>query len=727
MAGAASFWPTKVRRFRPLLFLIVCSLSAQPTLSILKPLPMKRFFFALCCMAALTVGAQTTPTPMPNQIVEALRVSQLKDLTPAQKPRVTKLALTGTLTARGNSDFRQLRDLCPQLRELDLSQADVTEIPDNAFLGCSNLRKIILPTKLRKIGYQAFLGCRGLTSISFPAGLEEVGSGAFNGCTRLREVHFAGAQPKVVGFAAFNGVPAPNLPTETDALREKVRTEKYSLVPLPAQLEERAGAPFEVARIGRIEAAPALHNEAGVARRVLRERTGVSVLRGGAALQLSVDTVAVSNAEGYTLTVDKKGIRIVGGSPAGVYYGLMTLDQLLAAQPTQLAPVFIADAPRTSVRELMVDPCRTFIPFARLKQIVTEMARYKFNALHLHLVDDQAWRIEIKKYPRLVAESSTRPAMDDMLYSSPGFYTQAEMKELVAFAAAHHVMVIPEIEMPGHEVAAIHAYPELTPGAKKVPIRTTCGVSNELLNPASEFTYQFLFDVFDELAEVFPAPYVHLGGDEAGMPPLDCWTNDSSCNALKDRLGITSRDRSENWRLQKYLFDRVIEHLRDKLGKTPMFWYETDFKEIQPGCVTFAWRHGLTAKALEAAERNNVKVMLCPGEHCYLDYPMAGGDLPEVNWGMPVTSLKQTYALDPAWGRGKEFEDKYMFGVTGTLWSECMPRPERIFYMAFPRAWALAEAGWTPQNRRDYTDFLRRLRLVMADYQLRGLPASNKF
>ena len=688
---------------------------------------MKRFFFALCCMAALTVGAQTTPTPMPNQIVEALRVSQLKDLTPAQKPRVTKLALTGTLTARGNSDFRQLRDLCPQLRDLDLSQADVTEIPDNAFLGCSNLRKIILPTKLRKIGYQAFLGCRGLTSIFFPAGLEEVGSGAFNGCTRLREVHFAGAQPKVVGFAAFNGVPAPNLPAETDALREKVRTEQYSLVPLPAQLEERAGAPFEVARIGRIEAAPALHNEAGVARRMLRERTGVSVLRGGAALQLSVDTVAVNNAEGYTLTVDKKGIRIVGGSPAGVYYGLMTLDQLLAAQPTQLAPVFIADAPRTRVRELMVDPCRTFIPFARLKRIVTEMARYKFNALHLHLVDDQAWRIEIKKYPRLVAESSTRPAMDDMLYSSPGFYTQAEMKELVAFAAAHHVMVIPEIEMPGHEVAAIHAYPELTPGAKKVPIRTTCGVSNELLNPASEFTYQFLFDVFDELAEVFPAPYVHLGGDEAGMPPLDCWTNDSACNALKDRLGITSRDRSENWRLQKYLFDRVIEHLRDKLGKTPMFWYETDFKEIQPGCVTFAWRHGLTAKALEAAESNNVKVMLCPGEHCYLDYPMAGGDLPEVNWGMPVTSLKQTYALDPAWGRGKEFEEKYMFGVTGTLWSECMPRPERIFYMAFPRAWALAEAGWTPQNRRDYTDFLRRLRLVMADYQLRGLPASNKF
>ena len=688
---------------------------------------MKRILLALCCCATLALSAQTASTAMPDRITELVSVQQLKDLTPAQKPRITKLALSGALTARGNSDFRQLRDLCPQLQELDLSQADVTEIPDNAFLGCSNLRRIVLPAKLRKIGYQAFLGCRGLTEITLPASVEEIGSAAFNGCTRLQKVNFSGARPKVVGFAAFNGVPAADLPAETDGLRAKKNTEKYALVPLPAQLEERSGAPFVLSRIGRIEAAPALHNESGVARRILRERTGVNVLRGNAALQLSVDTTAIRSAEGYQLIVDKKGIRIVGGSPAGVYYGLMTLDQLLATQPAQLAPLFIADAPRTAVRELMVDPCRTFIPFARLKQIVTEMARYKFNALHLHLVDDQAWRIEIKKYPRLVAESSTRPAMDDMLYSSPGFYTQAEMKELVAFAAAHHVMVIPEIEMPGHEVAAIHAYPELTPGAKKVPIRTTCGVSNELLNPASEFTYQFLFDVFDELAEVFPAPYVHLGGDEAGMPPLDCWTNDSSCNALKARLGITSRDRSENWRLQKYLFDRVIAHLRDKLGKTPMFWYETDFKEIQPGCVTFAWRNGLTAKALEAAERNNVKVMLCPGEHCYLDYPMAPGDLPEVNWGMPVTSLKQTYALDPAWGRGKEFEDKYMFGVTGTLWSECMPRPERIFYMAFPRAWALAEAGWTPQSRRDYTDFLRRLRPVMADHQLRGLPASNKF
>lgn len=687
---------------------------------------MKKMIFSLLFCATLATGAQTPPA-LPDVLTERVTASRMTDLTPAQKPRITRLVLTGTLSSGGNSDFRQLRDLCPQLQVLDLSGADCTEIPDNAFLGCHNLKTVILPRKLRRIGYQAFFGCRGLREISIPATVEEIGGAAFNACKRLKDVLFEGNRPKAVGFAAFNGVPARDLPAPTVAPIEQARTPTFALVPLPANITPARGKALSIAGIGAIVAAPELHNEAAVARRVLRERAGLGVLRGKATVRLAIDTALVKNPEGYELRADKGGIRITGGSDAGVFYALMTLDQLLAASPTELQPLHIADAPRTKVRELMVDPCRTFIPFARLKEIVAEMARYKFNALHLHLVDDQAWRIEIKKYPRLVAESSTRPSMDDMLYSSPGFYTQAEMKELVAYAATHHVTVIPEIEMPGHEVAAIHAYPELTPGAVKVPIRTTSGVSNTLLNPASEFTYRFLFDVFDELAEVFPSPYVHLGGDEAGVPPLDCWTNDSSCIALKEKLGITTRDRSENWRLQKYMFDRVIAHLRDSLGKTPMFWYETDFKEIQPGCVIFAWRNGLTAKALEAAERNKVKVMLCPGEHCYFDYPMAKGDLPEVNWGMPVTSLRRTYALDPAWGKDTAFEQKYIFGVTGTLWSECMPRPERIFYMAFPRAWALAEAAWTPQARRSYDDFVRRVRFVAADHQMRGLPVSDKY
>lgn len=687
----------------------------------------------LCCLLALPLSAQSTSTPSAPVEAYTLDLSQGSATTaqvrllPAElKAGLKTLVLTGALSSDRNGDFRQIRDLCPNVEVLDLSAATCTEIPDNAFLGHRGLRKVVLPNGVKRIGRQAFFNCKNLQEVVLPSAVEIIEDGAFNGCTALRKLDTSRATLRNVGFAAFEGVPTAQLPQPTFDLWAKAAQEKYSLIPYPAQLEVQQGKALDVSRIGKIEAAPELANEASYARRILRDRAGLNVLRGSAKVQLLLDAT-VQNAEGYELTASKKGIVIKGSTPAGVFYGLTTLDQLLTAQPQSLEPVKIVDAPRTRVRELMVDPVRTFIPFAELKRMVTEMARYKYNALHLHLVDDQAWRIEIKKYPRLVAESSLRPAMDDMLYTSPGFYTQDEMRELVVFAAQHHIMVIPEIEMPGHEVAAIHAYPQLTVGNKKVDVRTTSGVSNNLLNPASEFTYQFLFDVFDELATVFPAPYVHLGGDEAGNPPLDDWTTDSACIALKEKLGITTRDRSENWKLQKYMFDRVIAHLRDKLGKTPMFWYETDFKEIQPGCVTFAWRHGLTKTAIDAARANKAKIMLCPGEHCYLDYPMDKGDLPEVNWGMPVTSLKRVYELDPRWGQDDEFERDFLFGVTGTLWSECMPQPERVYYQAFPRAMALAEVGWTPQARRNYDHFLRRLQLIQADQLRRGYPSSSRF
>lgn len=687
----------------------------------------------LCCLLALPLSAQSTSTPSAPVEAYTLDLSQGSATTaqvrllPAElKAGLKTLVLTGALSSDRNGDFRQIRDLCPNVEVLDLSAATCTEIPDNAFLGHRGLRKVVLPNGVKRIGRQAFFNCKNLQEVVLPSAVEIIEDGAFNGCTALRKLDTSRATLRNVGFAAFEGVPTAQLPQPTFDLWAKAAQEKYSLIPYPAQLEVQQGKALDVSRIGKIEAAPELANEASYARRILRDRAGLNVLRGSAKVQLLLDAT-VQNAEGYELTANKKGIVIKGSTPAGVFYGLTTLDQLLTAQPQSLEPVKIVDAPRTRVRELMVDPVRTFIPFAELKRMVTKMARYKYNALHLHLVDDQAWRIEIKKYPRLVAESSLRPAMDDMQYTSPGFYTQDEMRELVAFAAKHHIMVIPEIEMPGHEVAAIHAYPQLTVGNKKVDVRTTSGVSNNLLNPASEFTYQFLFDVFDELATVFPAPYVHLGGDEAGNPPLDDWTTDSACIALKEKLGITTRDRSENWKLQKYMFDRVIAHLRDKLGKTPMFWYETDFKEIQPGCVTFAWRHGLTKTAIDAARANKAKIMLCPGEHCYLDYPMDKGDLPEVNWGMPVTSLKRVYELDPRWGQDDEFERDFLFGVTGTLWSECMPQPERVYYQAFPRAMALAEVGWTPQARRNYDHFLRRLQLIQADQLRRGYPSSSRF
>ena len=503
-----------------------------------------------------------------------------------------------------------------------------------------------------------------------------------------------------------------------------------NLVPIPLKTTSLDGDPLVWINVSQISAPATLDNERQHLLRILKDRAGIAELSstGTATITLGIDE-SLSDDEAYTLNLTSAGVTIKGKTAAGVFYGIMTLEQLMidedaSARCIETSPIAIEDAPRTHVRELMVDPCRIFVPFERLKEIVPEMARYKLNSIHLHLVDDQAWRIEIKKYPELIEKSSSRTGMDDMQMPISGYYTQDQMREFVEYCAKYHVMVVPEIEMPGHEVAAIHAFPQLTCGSKQVEIRTTCGVSDDLLCPGSEFTYEFLGNVFRELADIFPCKYIHLGGDEAGNPALDCWTNCTADQALKKKLGITTTDRSENWRLQKYLFDRMIDTLRTKYDKTPMFWYETDFQEIQEGCVTFAWRSGMTEAAIQAAINNDAKIMMCPGDYCYFDYPMADGDMPETNWGMPTRTFETVYNFDPAFGKGSDFEQNNLFGVAGTLWSECINSPERIFYQAFPRSLILAEAGWSAQKNRTWKGFLKRSRPLMLDLQHRGITFS---
>lgn len=706
----------------------------------------------------------------------AQTVSRMDDLNAVQKAAATDVRLTGRLTTAGNSDFRQLRDLCYQLRTVDLGGADCECVPNNAFHSRKNLTAVVLPENVRTIGTQAFFACRSLREVTLPKSLVRVGDAAFSSCESLEKITILGAPS--LGEFAFRGLknlrevivesglpPVACASTFEGIDRHKVRLvvpngleQRYrkaegwsrffsepgrdgvacnpqeTLIPQPAMLRLCGGKPLTLRKIWKFEFADGLSNEAMHAERILRSRqprTKAGRLVATATLSLDIDST-LADDEAYTLHVYEKGIRIAGRTSAGVFYGLMTLDQLLRADGSEtgaaeIPQLTIEDSPRTHVRELMVDPCRIFVPFGELKAFVPEMARYKLNALHLHLVDDQAWRIEIKAYPRLTQESSSRVGMDDMQMPISGFYTQAQMRELVEYAALYHVQIVPEIEMPGHEVAAIHAYPQLTCGEKAVPIRTTCGVSNELLCAGNEFTYTFLGNVFRELSAIFPSPYIHLGGDEAGVPALGCWTGCEKCQALKKNLGIKDNRREDNWRLQKYLFDRIIDTLRTQYGKTPMFWYESDFKQIQPGCVTFAWRGGLTKDALDAAVASNARIMLCPGEHCYFDYPMAGGDMPEVNWGMPTTTLQQTYALDPGWGMGKEFEEKNLFGVAGTLWSECVNSPERIYYQAYPRALALAEAGWSPQSVRSWEGFVRRLAPAVKDMLRRGVTLSMEY
>ena len=665
---------------------------------------------------------------------------------------------TGAFRCGGwNDDFRQLRDLNWQMEELDLSEADCDSIRQNALHSRHKLKKIVFPNKLRIIGNQALFACDSIESITLPATVERIERRAFGNCKGLRTLNVLASTPPQLAEDAFSGVDVQeivlNVPKgsekayrqdavwqrffqkNTKIVKEQCPKE-YSLIPIPKEIRYNSGKALDTRNLGKIIAPTSLSNEQTHLEQVLAKRLGIkSFNKSKASITLSIDS-NIGPAETYKLEVNDCGIEIIGSDAIGVFYGIMTLDQMLIPEQEKgrlvsLLPVTILDSPRTKMRELMVDPCRIFIPFEDLKGVVEEMARYKMNALHLHLTDDQAWRIEIKKYPKLTEKGSFRVGMDDMQMPIGGFYTQEQMKELVAYAAKYHVDIIPEIEMPGHQVAAIHCYPELTCGAVQLPIRTTCGVSDNLLCPSNEFTYEFLETVFSELSSVFTSKYVHLGGDEAGNPPLECWSGCESCQTLLKEImsvpGIKSQpgSRNNNWRLQKYMFDRVIDFLHKKLDKTPMFWYETDFHEIQPGCVVFAWRHGLTATAIDTAIRCNANIMLCPGEHCYLDYPAASGDMPEVNWGMPITSLQQTYKLDPAWGYDKEFEENNLFGVAGTLWSECINSTERLYYMAFPRALALSEAGWSIQKNRNYTDFLKRLERISKDMHRRGICTAN--
>ena len=724
---------------------------------------MKRIF--LLSAAAIVSAALSAQT-----------VAKMSDMKPETKAMAVSLKLTGELTTEGNSDYRQLRDLCFQLRDLDLSDANSTVLPKNAFHSRHQLERIKLPKILKTIESQAFFACDKLQEITIPASVTSVGKAAFSSCKGMESVVIEGTPvlgeyafarleglktvkvnskvPPRADVSTFYGINRSQVklivPKGAEAAYKKapgwsrffaepktakeVSDPSTCLAPYPTELNVLKGAKgVDVQTAWNIVAAEGLQNEQNQARRMLTERIGniVNNRQRGIVLNLSLDQSLTDN-EAYTLAVDAKGVTIKGKTAQGVFWGLMTLDQILRGSGNKecvdiIPQLTIKDAPRTHVRELMVDPDRTFIPFDDLKAFIPEMARYKLNALHLHLVDDQAWRIEIKKYPQLTEQASSRWGQDDMLAPYKGFYTQEQMRELVKYAATYHVEIVPEIEMPGHEVAAISVFPELTCHQRQVPVRTTCGVSNELLCPGNDFTYEFLGNVFKEITDIFPSKYIHLGGDEAGNPALDCWTDCPKCKALKRKLGIPSTDRSENWKLQGYLFDRIIELLRDTYHKTPMFWYESDFKEIQPGCVTFAWRSGQTKEALDAAVRNNARIMLCPGEHCYFDYPMAKGDMPEVNWGMPVTSLKDAYALDPAWGMGAEFEKNNLFGVAGTLWSECINTPERISYQAYPRAIALAEVGWSTANVRSWDGFVKRLKPTMKDMMRRGVTASLEY
>ncbi|MBS2212692.1 beta-N-acetylhexosaminidase [Carboxylicivirga mesophila] len=405
------------------------------------------------------------------------------------------------------------------------------------------------------------------------------------------------------------------------------------------------------------------------------------------------------DAEAYALTITGQKVEIKGGSAAGIFYGIQSLQQWMwehfDAHKGVVQAVAIDDSPQYEYRALMLDPARHFLPIEGLKQYVDVMAKYKFNRLHLHLSDDQGWRIEIQKYPLLTEVGSVRKETKGDGQPHSGFYSQQQMKDLVVYAAQRHVSIIPEIDVPGHSVAAIVAYPELTCFNEALEVRTTPGVSKNLLCAGNDDVFTFLDDVIGEMAEVFPGNEFHIGGDEA---PLDHWIE---CPKCQGRLKELKKDTPQD--LMSYFFKRVNQSLQ-KHNKQPLIWYELDVPQYPQNSTMYTWRMGLSSKVIKKSAQLGYKLISCPGEHAYFDYPQFKGE-ETCDW-MPVLTLEQVYKFDPAMGEKKR---EHIIGVEATLWGEYIKDIDRAFYMTWPRGMALSEAGWAGENKKNWGTFTNKL------------------
>jgi hexosaminidase len=424
--------------------------------------------------------------------------------------------------------------------------------------------------------------------------------------------------------------------------------------------------------------------------------------------------------EAYRIGVTPAGVTVEASSAAGAFYGAQTLVQAVvrdASGKPALPAMQVADAPRFGWRGLMIDPCRHFITLDDTKRIVDLMALYKLNTLHWHLTDDQGWRIEIRKYPKLTQIGAARPAspvigardkLDGKPYG-PYFYTQDQVKELVAYAKARAITVIPEIEMPGHAAAAIAAYPEL--GNSDIPayapaVRTAWGVEPYVYAP-KETTFRFLDDVIGEVAALFPeAPYFHIGGDEV---PKEQWEQSPYAQQLMQQQGLLGQDgKTDPHRLQAWFIARV-ETMVNARGKKLIGWDEIQEGGLSPTATMMLWRSWDWAR--HAIARGN-DVVMSPGSHNYLDHGQgAAPDDPayEVH-DSPHIPLEKAYALDPIPTGLAAGQEKHVLGVQGNVWGEFIFNRAKFDYMTFPRAIALAEVAWSPERARDYTDFTARLR-----------------
>ena len=430
----------------------------------------------------------------------------------------------------------------------------------------------------------------------------------------------------------------------------------------------------------------------------------------------------MTEPEGWRITVGKEGIVIEGCTEAGIFYGRQALRQIMANQPKELPWAVIENAPRFAYRGMHLDICRHFFPKDVVKNYIDMMALHGMNTLHWHLSDDQGWRIEIKKWPRLTQVGAWRDRTvigrnmgiyDRTMYG--GFYTQKDIREIVEYAADRHITIIPEIDMPGHMVAAVTAYPELGCTGGPYEVWPDWGVSEDILCAGNPRVYEFLEDVFTEVMELFPSKYIHIGGDEA---PKVRWKNCPKCQQkIRDERLQSTADYPAEERLQGYMVRRM-EQLMASHGRVLMGWDEIMYCDVPKTSVIMNWRDH---KNLDDPAKRGFDVVRTPNSTLYFDHYQ----IPQDEWTNTVliggySPLKKVYNYEPAPESLSTEERAHVIGVQANLWTEYIGAADLIEYQVLPRMAALAEVQWAAPDRKDYEDFKQRLPRLISIYDQEG-------
>ncbi|RZL15961.1 MAG: beta-N-acetylhexosaminidase, partial [Hymenobacter sp.] len=419
-----------------------------------------------------------------------------------------------------------------------------------------------------------------------------------------------------------------------------------------------------------------------------------------------VDTLGT---EGYTLSVQPTRVVVAARQPQGLYLGTQTIRQLLPAQRTpgaSLPAVEVADKPRYSWRGMHLDVSRHFFPVEFVKQYIDYLALHKMNTFHWHLTDDQGWRIEIKKYPQLTSVGGYRegtlighygakvPEYDNVRYG--GFYTQEQVKEVVKYAQDRYITVVPEIEMPGHALAALTAYPALSCTGGPFKVGQTWGVYDDIFCAGNEQTFAFLQDVLTEIMPLFPSKIVHIGGDEA---PKTRWKTCPKCQAR-----IKAEHLKDEHELQSYFVQRMEKFVNAK-GKTIMGWDEILEGGLAPNAAVMSWR-GMEGGTAAAKQKH--QVVMTPGEFVYFDHAQGDASLEPLNIG-GYLPLEKVYSFEPTPPELTADERPYILGAQANLWTEYVPTEQQVEYMVLPRMSALAEVLWTPASQKNWESFKVRM------------------